>query len=570
MIPIYTSFWGYIRNIPRNKYRIIQACSSRPKDIGSNEVNAVWKTVVPDYNELVLPLRNKQITHLQFREKYFEMLDKRKQAIKAEFKAFHSESLKYGLELVFIGWEGPKQMGHLQFLGQWFEKNWPGYFQHTYLSISPSGMYAPCNIHIVKRNGTRILPGADSDIRFLCLNPESFVRDQREIYGEHGYKMDQILSRNVDGKQVFLMQRFEKGNINVVISNADVNIHVGCRYLFTITRSAKKAVTVDNLRDYLTELQKQICAPNADARKTFKGGITYKETSNGKLAASGTFRNDSEEIKITTQPSKTRRGKTQVIIQRNYEYENTIEPARKPSEQVMIIRADKHDKGYEGNIYTSVDSMGREIIQGLFRRSYMSEDDYQVTECLTYGSIPKPSIEDLQKLSKQDIIDLPKITYRVPGTKQGGTMWSQRRVRTFMQDYDTYNAESSRRGSEKARIEREAEQYRQFAAKAESLDKRINSYKYEIEQLKTAKLNRTEKLQRIAEYNQKIVTLEGEKEKLLSKAFSMQNLTSDQREQAIQRKRAESQEWRQIPTEDNRDIWSRLEQQYTVTKSKSK
>lgn len=366
------------------------------------------------------------------------------------------------------------------------------------------------------------------------------------------------------------MQRFEKGNINVVISNADVNIHVGCRYLFTITRSAKKAVTVDNLRDYLTELQKQICAPNADARKTFKGGITYKETSNGKLVANGTFRNDSEEIKITTQPSKTRRGKTQVIIQRNYEYENTIESARKPSEQVMVIRADKHDKGYEGNVYTSVDSMGREIIQGIFRRSYMSEDDYQVTECLTYGSIPKPSIEDLQKLTKQEIIDLPKITYRVPGSKQGGTMLSQRRVRTFMQDYDTYNAESSRRGSERARIEREAEQYRQFATKAESLDKRINSYKYEIEQLKTAKLNRTEKLQRIAEYNQKIVTLEGEKEKLLSKAFSMQNLTSDQREQAIQRKRAEIQEWRQIPTEDNRDIWSRLEQQYTVTKSKSK
>lgn len=279
MITIYTSYWAYLTNIPRNKYYIVQVSNSRPKGVHQTDIDAIWYAAMPDYNTMVKAYHEKQIDADQYSKMYESILSSRKEQIKNEYKSLFATAKQLGKELIFICWEKPTDYCHRTQLANFFVSQWPKDFTHVEYKATNKGKYAPCRIHITYRQGTTPykVNGKLIDQYVTTANPEEYINRALETHTANGYAAEPIRDCIIDGQRVFLSKTFHKGSFTITYRNANQNAPKFA-YQFHIRNEQKKVFSCQDIEKTLSHLHKNITAKQADANETFTGKYTLFES----------------------------------------------------------------------------------------------------------------------------------------------------------------------------------------------------------------------------------------------------------------------------------------------------
>ncbi len=123
---IFTSYYGS-KTLDRNRHFLVQISNSAPKGF---ETDIKWEEVVPDWNTLVKPSKDGEITEFTYRARYNRQLQVSAFTIILAFESIAKQAA--GKDIVLLCYEKPDDFCHRHILAEWI-KVW----KTSFLSMVP-------------------------------------------------------------------------------------------------------------------------------------------------------------------------------------------------------------------------------------------------------------------------------------------------------------------------------------------------------------------------------------------------------------------------------------------------
>ena len=123
---IFTSYYGS-KTLDRNRHFLVQVSNSAPKGF---EPDVKWEEVVPDWDTLVKPSKDGEITEFTYRTRYNTQLQSSAFSIVLAFESIAKQAA--GKDIVLLCYEKPDDFCHRHVLAEWI-KGW----KTSFLSMVP-------------------------------------------------------------------------------------------------------------------------------------------------------------------------------------------------------------------------------------------------------------------------------------------------------------------------------------------------------------------------------------------------------------------------------------------------